>query len=125
MLTTLTDCEAIINSRPFAYFSENHGEIVPLSPSMFLQEVKETGVLDLDRVEKIIMNKRFAYRQNIKRDLRLRFRNEYLGALSYPKRESKTNDMKLRVGDVVLVGNDNSKGIDWPLGRKRKLITIN
>ena len=47
MLTTLIDCEAVIDSRPFTYLLDSHDEIVPLTPSMFLQEVKEIGVIDL------------------------------------------------------------------------------
>lgn len=51
MLTVLLDCEAIINSRPITFMSESESEVMPLTPSMFLQEIKEIGVLDLDQIE--------------------------------------------------------------------------
>jgi hypothetical protein len=51
MLTVLVDSEAIINSRPITFMSENDEHIVPLTPAMFLQEIKEIGVLDLDHIE--------------------------------------------------------------------------
>ncbi|XP_033221099.1 uncharacterized protein LOC117175502 [Belonocnema kinseyi] len=120
MLTTLTDCEAVINSRPITYLPDSHDEIVPLTPSMFLQEVKEIGVIDLDKLERIEMNKRFKYRHKIKQDLRQRFRNEYLGTLTHQKRKGQICK-ELKVGDVVLVGNDNAKRIDWPLAKVKEL----
>jgi len=46
MLTVLLDCEAVINSRPITFLSETKQDILPITPSMFLQEIKEIGVLD-------------------------------------------------------------------------------
>ncbi|XP_043492371.1 uncharacterized protein LOC122517840 [Polistes fuscatus] len=70
MMTVLLDCEAIINSRPITFLSENKQDLVPLTPSMFLQDTKEIGVLDLDRVEKCDFAKRYNYRAKIKEGLR-------------------------------------------------------
>lgn len=89
MLTVLVDSEAIINSRPITFMSENDEHIVPLTPAMFLQEIKEIGVLDLDHIESKRLEKRFAYRQRIKDDLRRRFRSEYLGALIQKDHKTK------------------------------------
>ena len=66
MLTILSDCEAVVNSRPLTFISDGFEEALPFSPSMFLQEVKEIGVLDLDKVEQADINKRFAYRLKLK-----------------------------------------------------------
>ena len=121
MLTVLLDCEAVINSRPITFMSEKN-EIVPLTPSMFLQEIKEIGVLDFDSIENIRFEKRFRYRQKIKDDLRRRFRNEYLGALVHKDKKWKCNN-KINVGDIVFVQSDNVKRMDWPLARVKHLIT--
>ena len=111
MLTILLDCEAVINSRPITFMSDNNHEVVPLTPSMFLQEVKEIGVLDLDRIENCQLDKRYSYRQKIKEDLRQRFRCEYLGALL--NRSSKgSNVQKISVGDVVFLENESVKRLD-------------
>lgn len=48
--TIICDCEAAINSRPLTYLSEDVNDIVPLTPSLFLQDVKEIGTVDLDYV---------------------------------------------------------------------------
>ena len=54
--------------------SDGYEKSVPLTPSMFLQEIKEIGVVDLDCLEITDFNKRYTYRQKIKSDLRQRFR---------------------------------------------------
>ena len=120
MLTVLLDCEAVINSRPITFMSEKN-EIIPLTPSMFLQEIKEVGVLNFDTIENDRLEKRYVYRQKVKDNLRRRFRNEYLGALIHKPNKMKCN-IKLNVGDIVFVQSDNVKPMDWPLARVEHLI---
>ncbi|GFY23477.1 DUF5641 domain-containing protein [Trichonephila clavipes] len=80
MITVLADCERVIISRPLTYICEE--EVVkPISPSMFMQDVHECNLTDLDAVEKNYFCKRLKYRQVVLKDLRKRFRSEYLGAL--------------------------------------------
>lgn len=115
MTTVLCDCEAIINSRPMTYVTDNDAELVPLTPSMFLQDIKVSGVPDFDRVDHQSLNQRVKYRQNLQIALRNRFRSEYLGALLQKPDHCKT--ASVAVGDVVLIGSDNMKRISWPLGK--------
>ena len=105
MTTVLIDCEAVINARPVTFVSENDNEIAPLTPSHFLKETEEIGVLNLDKIESCDWNKRYAYRVKMMKCLRERFRNKYLGALVQHKNKTK-NPKSLCVGDVVLIGND-------------------
>ncbi|XP_076247890.1 uncharacterized protein LOC143187553 [Calliopsis andreniformis] len=123
MLTVLLDCEAVINSRPLTFMSEGKQEVVPLTPAMFLQEIKEIGVLDLDQIERCQLDKRYLYRQKVKDDLRQRFRNEYLGALIHRKSRLKdVNVNDVSVGDIVLIENKNAKRLEWPLARVNEVI---
>ncbi|KAK2575201.1 hypothetical protein KPH14_012609 [Odynerus spinipes] len=122
MLTVLLDCEAVINSRPITFMSNDKQEVVPLTPAMFLQEIKEIGVLDLDRIENRRLEKRYAYRQRVKDDLRRRFRNEYLGALVHRESKIKRSN-NVKIGDTVLIGSDNVKRLDWPVARVKDVIT--
>lgn len=118
MCTVLCDTESLVNSRPLTYISENDSELLPLSPSLFLQDVKETKMPDCDFIEETSFNKRLKYRCKIQADLRKRFRSEYLGLLihrTHGKNENKPHQTKL--GDIVLIGSDNVKRVDWPLGR--------
>ncbi|XP_015433580.1 PREDICTED: uncharacterized protein LOC107189534 [Dufourea novaeangliae] len=121
MLTSLCDCEAIVNARPITYVSNDPMDLCPLTPSMFLQEVREIGMPDCDDVNRCDINKRLRYRQMLREDLRRRFRSECLGKLSY---KSKTRNLAsvIGVGDVVLVGNDDRKRMDWPLARVMEVI---
>ncbi|XP_033212371.1 uncharacterized protein LOC117169969 [Belonocnema kinseyi] len=48
LTTALCDVEAIINSRPLTYVSEDEEDLKPLTPAMFLQEIQEIGVPDFD-----------------------------------------------------------------------------
>ncbi|OXU20315.1 hypothetical protein TSAR_004832 [Trichomalopsis sarcophagae] len=58
MLTTLIDCEAVINSRPLTFISEGYEEAIPISPSMFLQEVKEIGALyHIRKIKQLVTGK--------------------------------------------------------------------
>ena len=81
---------------------------------MFLQDIQEVGVPDLDYIEGNQFNKRHRYRQKLREDLRRRFRSEYLGQLSRTK-NSKGNTRTVREGEIVFVGHDNRKRLDWPL----------
>ncbi|XP_055924549.1 uncharacterized protein LOC129956644 [Argiope bruennichi] len=119
LYTVLCDAEGIINSRPLTYLSEDNEDLIALTPAMFLQDVKEIGVPDIDEIDAKRMNKRFFYRQKVCQDLRKRFRIEYLGHL---REFSKIrNESKIKEGDIVLIGDSNVKRINWPLGRVIKL----
>lgn len=113
LITILCDAESIINSRPLTYVSEDPGDLKPLTLSMFLQEIREIGVLDIDILSHTKLNKKVIRRQKILEDLRKRFRSEYLGQLTLKKSMKKTREIK--IGDVVLIGDNNLKRVDWPL----------
>ncbi|GBM06557.1 hypothetical protein AVEN_52424-1, partial [Araneus ventricosus] len=59
--TVLCDCESVINGRPLTYVSDDTSDLEPLTPSKFLQEVREVGIPDLDLLDNKSLNKRFAY----------------------------------------------------------------
>lgn len=44
--TILYDCEAIINSRHLTYLTQGDQDMATLTPAMFLQEIKDVGVVD-------------------------------------------------------------------------------
>lgn len=114
--TTLCDAEAIINARPLTYISEDPNDFRPLSPSIFLQESREYDVPDCDMLYRVKLEKKFRNRQKILEDLRKRFRIEYLGQLLL-KNGKKKETRKIKIGDVVLIGDDTHRRIDWPLAR--------
>lgn len=117
--TVLCEAESLINSRPLTYVSEDPSDLKVLSPSMFLNEIEEFGTADFDEIDAKKMKNRFAYRLRLREDLRKRFRNEYLGQLREYYKVKKSQPLK--EGDVVLVGDSNSKRQSWPLARILKL----
>lgn len=59
------------------------------------------------------------YRQRVREHIRKRFRSEYLDQL--PNRKTGKVNCAIREGDIVLVGQDNRKRLDWPLARVVRL----
>ncbi|XP_035218848.1 uncharacterized protein LOC118192066 [Stegodyphus dumicola] len=111
LLTVLCDAEATVNNRPLTYISNDADELRPLTPSNFLQDVKEIGTADLDHLDRNKLVKRERYCQELREQFRRRFRKEYLGQLV----QKATSDKIFKVGEVVLVGSENQKRLNWPL----------
>ncbi|GFT80565.1 hypothetical protein TNCV_5122721 [Trichonephila clavipes] len=48
MTTVLFDAKSVLNSRTLTFISKDPDELIVLSPSVFLQEIRELGIPDLD-----------------------------------------------------------------------------
>ncbi|XP_050298616.1 uncharacterized protein LOC126737669 isoform X2 [Anthonomus grandis grandis] len=120
LLTIICDCEAIINSRPLTCSSTNPNELVPLTPIMFLRDQLVSGVPDCDAVDRHSLSRKVQHRQKLAEDLGRRFRNEYLGQLQLWSKGSSSYQVKM--GDVVFIGNNLDKRVNWPLGRVIELL---
>ncbi|GFS93489.1 integrase catalytic domain-containing protein [Nephila pilipes] len=82
---------------------------------MSSQDIHECSVPDIDTVEKRSLYRRLKFRQALQKNLRNRFRSEYLGLLVQKPKKGIIRPIK--VGQVVLVRKDNCKRIEWPLGK--------
>ncbi|XP_035223245.1 uncharacterized protein LOC118195996 [Stegodyphus dumicola] len=114
MYTVLYDTEVVINCRPLTYLFEDAQDLMPLTPSMLLQDNKTIRVPDLDNLDNINLTKRYRHQQKLWQELRRRIRKEYLGLL-IQQNINKNSLKQISVGEVVLVGCDNKKRIFWPL----------
>ncbi|KAL1448563.1 hypothetical protein WDU94_013886, partial [Cyamophila willieti] len=112
--TILCDIESVINLRPLTYLSEDPSDLAVLTPAMFLHEIQEVGVPEWDLVQPSDLRKRYQHRQELVKNLRVRFRTEYLGQLKLFT--SKKSEREVKVGDMILIGDDNVKRMDWPIG---------
>ena len=110
MSTVLCDCEAIMNSRSLTYMAEDGEETVAISPAMFISDIRENKVPDLDQIDKSYFAKRLRYRQRVKEELRKRFQIQYLGQLKRSKYKNTSHTIK--IGDIVLIANDMQKRLD-------------
>ncbi|UYV77987.1 hypothetical protein LAZ67_15003105 [Cordylochernes scorpioides] len=97
--TTLCEVESIINNRALSYISEDDQDLIPLTPQMFLQTNASNDKLN--------------------EELKQRFRKEYLGVLM--QRAENKRERCIKEGDLVLIGQDNTKRIIWPVGKIVKL----
>ena len=115
MCTILCECEATVNSRPLTYLSIDPSDLTPLMPNMFLQEIREIGTPDVDIVTEIDLREKNSHVRNLKVDLRKRFRSEYLGQIR--ENANKVQQGQVKIGDLVFIGCDDKKRLEWPLGK--------
>ncbi|UYV71802.1 hypothetical protein LAZ67_9000462 [Cordylochernes scorpioides] len=114
--TVMCDVESLMNTRPLTYLTEESEDLVPLTPSLFLHEVREVGVPDLDLIDNQTLSHKYQYVKRVREDLRERFRIEYFGFLRQETRRLKTT-IPFKVGDMVLIGQESLKRLHWPLAR--------
>jgi len=117
--TCLVEVEATINGRPLTVVNEDPDDLTPLTPAMFLHELRYPAVSDRELLEssgfrKLLANKRIALEQ-----IKIRFRKEYLALLI--NREKSRKNRVFQIGDVVLVGSDDKKRLNWPMARIEEL----
>ncbi|UYV79974.1 hypothetical protein LAZ67_18001244 [Cordylochernes scorpioides] len=95
--TVMCDVESLMNTRPLTYLTEESEDLAPLTPSLFLHEVREVGVPDLDLIDNQTLSRKYQYIKRVREDLRERFRIEYFGFLRQETRRLKTTiPLKLR-----------------------------
>ena len=137
LLTTITEIEAVLNSRPLSYVS---GEDIdePLTPSHLLVGRRilslpdHIGYLcDLDDEEfttdSVQLTRRVRHLNNTLNHFWNRWRTEYLNELreAHKRSMSKTHSKKpadLSVGDVVIVHSERLPRGLWKLGRIQELL---
>lgn len=129
MCTLLTEAEAIINSRPLTYVHNDVDEPQPLTPAHFLVGQRLTCLppkpfpadTNHPTANKEEMTRRWRYRQRLMTNFWNRWRREYLLDLKSAHRCDTPQPSLLKVGDVVLIGEDNTPRQSWRLGRIQEL----
>lgn len=129
MCTILTEAEAIINSRPLTYVHNEVDEPEPLTPAHFLVGQRLTCLppkpcaveTNHPTANKEEMNRRWRYRQRLMNNIWNRWRGEYLLNLKSAHRCDTPQSSLLKVGDVALIGEDNTPRQSWRLGRIEEL----
>ncbi|GFV06812.1 integrase catalytic domain-containing protein [Trichonephila clavipes] len=95
-------------------------DLIPLTPSLFLNGKSSYDTIDLDLSEFSKFQKRKRYRRKLIHDFRSRFRKEYLGQLRQKRPGKPGYDFK--VGDVVMIEEPSKKRVYWPLGKVISLL---
>ena len=86
-----------------------------------MHDLEGRTITSLDFINGEHLKQRFKYVQKLREGLRGRFQKEYLNLLVHTGKRIK-EIRPVKVGEIVLVGQDNLKRFDWPLGKVEKLI---
>ncbi|XP_015913448.2 uncharacterized protein [Parasteatoda tepidariorum] len=114
LYTVVCECEALLKGRPLTYLSEEPSDLVPLTPSLFLQDQTKFCVDDLDQNDMQNLRKRAKHLHSLKQKLKTRFYKEYILLFKQSRHSHQT---PLEVGDMILISSDNKKRVDFPLAK--------
>ncbi|UYV83350.1 hypothetical protein LAZ67_23000733 [Cordylochernes scorpioides] len=117
--TALCEVESIINNRALSYISEDDQDLIPLNPQMFLQTNANNEFPELEKIRVNSFTRKYKILSKLNEELKQRFRKEYLGVLM--QRAENKRERCIKEGDLVLIGQDNTKRILWPVGKIIKL----
>lgn len=115
--TLMIEIEAILNSRPLTSISSDPHDMTALTPSHFLIGDSLLAPAQTYYYE-VADNRltRWQHLQKLHQHFWERWRREYLGTL-----QARTNWHKdgtnLKIGSLVLLIDDNSPPLHWPMGR--------
>lgn len=109
----LSGVAATINDRPFTLTGFEKDDLIPLNPNMFLKGEAITQFPEV--ADSLALSKSYKKMKETQHSLQARFRKEYLAELVM--RKGKLEVRSIRVGDVALIGSDNRKMFEWPLGQ--------
>ena len=121
LMTVFTEVEALVNSRPMTYVSEDINDYEPLTPNHFILG-RPSKNLNMATIYEDDVNHRKRWRrsQALANQFWKRWLTEYLPTLTIrSKWTSKTANVN--VGDLVLMNETNTPRGKWPLGRVTKL----
>ena len=135
LLTSLTEIEAILNSRPISYISAGDTE-EPLTPSHLLIGRRVLTVpdnlgyiCDLNdeeyEVNEATLTRRMKHLNNVINHFWKRWKREYLAELRESHRsllKGARGDPQVDVGDIVIVYDEDIARRFWKLGRITELI---
>ncbi|UYV62047.1 hypothetical protein LAZ67_1007617 [Cordylochernes scorpioides] len=99
---------------------KTNNDLKPLTPNEFLQNGPESSFPEFENLKPEMLHTRYRELGQLKRELKQRFLKEYLGALV--QKSENIDRRQLKVGDVVLIGQENLKRMFWPKGRIVNLI---
>jgi len=120
--TLFAETEAIMNGRPLSPVSDDPQDFEPLTPNHFLLHRKVSGLPPgvFVKEDSLLRRewKKVQYLTNIFWD---RWIKEYLPTLQQRRKWFK-EQRNVRVGDLVLLAEDNVKRGQWPMGRVTRVI---
>lgn len=118
LITLFTESEAIVNSRPLTYLSDDCQDLAALTPNHILlgrhrnwSSIADTSDLD------VYSRKKYKQVQALTSVFWSRWTAEYLPTLMTRPKGWRSKTVNFQEGDLVLVHDDDSKRGRWPLAR--------
>lgn len=121
--TVLIQIEAILNSRPITPMTENPEDLDVLSPGHFLVGGALTAPIEPNILE--VKENRLSKWQlctRMKQEFWNKWSNEYISNLQV-RTKWKNEQENLKEGDMVLIKEENTAPLHWPVGRVKKNIS--
>ena len=119
--TLLLEIESIVNSRPLTSFSNDIDDLEPLTPNHFLTG-RSSSYTNFANITEKNVNSRTKWKsvQAVTNMYWKRWIKEYLPLLTLRNKWTK-HRKNMKIGDIVLIEEDNIKRSKWPLARVIKL----
>lgn len=115
--TVVIEIEGILNSRPITPMSNNPNDLNALTPGHFLiGEPLNTQTNISSKQSKMSLLTRWKLVTHLKEEFWRRWSREYLCELQY-RHKWKTRNVNVKPGDMVIVKEDNTSPLKWPLAR--------
>ena len=123
LYTLLTEVESILNTRPLTRASDDPTDVEALTPNHILLGRHRNWVYVTDNIGEKEVTSRKRWRQVQALSLRFwqRWKREYLPTLTQ-RSTAAVDTPNLQVDELVVVGNDDTKRGQWPLGRVTRII---
>ena len=115
--TMIVEIESVLNSRPLTAISNDPNDLLALTPGHFLINDSLTNI-PAQNFSSLPKNRLSAWQlmTKIREDFWTRWHKEYINNLNVrPKWTNKRPN--LQIGELVLIKNENSPSLMWPLAR--------
>ena len=115
-LTLVIQIEGILNSRPLSPMSSEPNDLEPLTPGHFLMGTCPNSLPEDPRQLNISSERRYHLVKKMRQQFWNRWTREYLNQLQNVSKWKHTG-LQPKVNDLVLVAEDNTAPLQWPIAR--------
>jgi len=118
LYTILVQIEACLNSRPLTPISNDPTDLQALTPGHFLIGEALNAIPEHDLSE-VTLNRLTRYQliMQIKQSFWSKWSQEYISQLQQRSKWKHAKNMNVAIGTMVLLKNENTPPMNWPLGR--------
>ena len=119
-LTLVIQIEEILKTRPLTPMSSESNDLEPLTPGHFLMGTCSNSLPEVPRQSNISSERRYHLVKKMRQQFWNRWSREYLYQLQNMSKW-KHSGRQLNVHELVLIADDNTTPLQWPLARVLEL----